>query len=389
MKATNTIHLNGKVYDAKTGMLLSEAKKIVEKATAVANTPVTLPKRATAKHRRGNGYIDGISRNPHATHKTVPHKQTVASTSQSHAPKPKSSSRKSPHSVHQINSIKRHISHSATLHRSSKKAPVLKSDTPSKLVSKKISHTPAPRMQRAHEIHRSSLISKFGPAQQAPKKPSAMAEAPEANLSLSHIASVAEQAKRTQGSNAIKHSLIAQSLEKAQQQSEQPSPKKPHKSKRSRSKGAKKIQFASLSVAVLVLAAYVTYLNVPALSMKVASSRAGFAATLPGQTPAGYRLQGPIAYSPGQVVINFGSNTDDRHFTIQQQPTTWDSDALKENYVAKNSTGEPNTYQDSGLTVYMFGAGDAAWVNDGKFYSIKSDNSQLDSRQILAIATSM
>lgn len=213
-----------------------------------------------------------------------------------------------------------------------------------------------------------------------------MAEAPEMGLSLSHIAAAAEKARKAHTANAVKHSLIAKSLEDANKQH---APQKPHKVKKTRSKAARRLQFTTIGVTALVLAAYVTYLNVPALSMKVASSRAGFAATLPGQTPSGYRLQGPIAYSPGQVVIKFGSNTDNRHFSIQQQPSTWDSEALKENYIAKNSSIEPTTYQDSGLTIFFYNGGDAAWVNDGKFYSLKSQNSQLDTAQVRAIATSM
>lgn len=145
----------------------------------------------------------------------------------------------------------------------------------------------------------------------------------------------------------------------------------------------------SAGLAAIVLLGYVTYLNVPSVSMKVASSRAGFSATLPSQTPAGYKMQGPIAYSPGQVVMKFGSNTDDRHFTVRQQPTSWDSEALKENFVAKESNAEPLTYNDRGLTIFLYNGGDAAWVDGGKFYSIKSENSQLDTNQVLDLATSM
>ena len=88
-------------------------------------------------------------------------------------------------------------------------------------------------------------------------------------------------------------------------------------------------------------------------------------------------------------MINFGSNTDDRHFTIQQQPSSWDSEALKENFVAKESNAEPLTYNDRGLTIYLYNGGDAAWVDGGRFYSIKAGNSQLDTNQILDLATSM
>lgn len=385
MKATNTIHINGKLYDARTGKLLSEAKKVVEKAAAVANTPVKLPKVTKSKTKRGNGFVDGISHNPNAKHRAKPHNSKKAAPAKTIS---KAQPKKATRPSHTVNSIKRHAAHSATLHRSAVKAPkITSSGSVTKSVGKKSAQAPSQRVERAQTIQRSTLISKFGSLQPAPKKPETMAEEPEMNLSLSRIAAAAEKARKAHTTNAVKNSLIAKSLEEANKQHQ--APKKPHKAKKKRSKATRKLQLSTIGVAALVLAAYVTYLNVPSLSMKVASSRAGFAATLPGQTPSGYRLQGPIAYSPGQVVIKFGSNTDDRHFSIQQQPTTWDSEALKENYVAKNSSTEPTTYQDSGLTIFFYGGGDAAWVNDGKFYSLKSQNSQLDTAQIRSIATSM
>jgi len=201
---------------------------------------------------------------------------------------------------------------------------------------------------------------------------------------MANIVHAAEKARSDSSSLNVKHQLIADSLAQANTQSQT----KKIKQKKAR-QNPKILHFAAGGLAALILGAYVTYLNVPAISMKVASSRAGFNATLPSQTPSGYGMRGPIAYSPGQVVINFGSNTDDRRFSVQQQPTTWDSAALKENYVAKNSSAEPLTYQDSGLTIYLYNSGDAAWVNDGKFYNVKTNNSQLDTKQILDIATSM
>jgi hypothetical protein len=122
--------------------------------------------------------------------------------------------------------------------------------------------------------------------------------------------------------------------------------------------------------------------------MKVAANRAGFAATMPSYQPSGYSLSGPIAYSPGQVTVNFASNSDDRKFSLRQQPTTWDSDALLENYVTKQSDNYL-TYQDQGLSIYIFDGTSAAWVNGQKMYIIDGSSSQLDTDQILKLATSI
>lgn len=392
MKANNTIHINGKLYDARTGKLLSDtnkpsAKKPPKKpATAAA----TSPKPAA---RQGSKFVDGFSRHPLAKAPSIKTpaatKKVVKANNVSSGTKAAStvSAVKKTHSPHTINPARRGAKRSATLHRTAVKAPLLAPETPalSKQVERKTAQTSVARAQHAKTVQRSSLISRFGSPQTPIKNTEPATQ--ESTLSLKNIAEAAEKARRAHSMHRVKNELIAKTLAEANAQATHR--KKVAKVNRATPKRPRGLQLATAGLAALVLAAYVAYLNVPALSMKVASSRAGFAATLPGQAPAGYSLQGPIAYSPGQVIINFGSHTDDRRFSIQQQPTTWDSEALKNNYVAKVSKTEPITYQDSGLTIYLYNEGDAAWVSDGKFYSIKAGNAQLDSRQILAIATSM
>lgn len=120
--------------------------------------------------------------------------------------------------------------------------------------------------------------------------------------------------------------------------------------------------------------------------MRVAAVRAGISANYPQYNPDGYHFSGPITYQPGEVNISFKSNTNPKGFVIKQKTSTWDSQAVLDNYVAKQ-TGTYLTYQERGLTVYSFG-NRAAWVNGGLLYTIDGD-APLSSDQLLHIATSM
>lgn len=140
------------------------------------------------------------------------------------------------------------------------------------------------------------------------------------------------------------------------------------------------------ALSVLLLVGYITYLNMPTISLRVAASRAGFAATMPAHQPSGYSLNGPVAYSPGQVTINFNSNTNDQTFSITERQTNWDAQALLDNHISKQ-TDNYLTYQEKGLVVYIY-EGKSAWVNGGVWYSIDGTAS-LSSEQILKLATSM
>ena len=138
---------------------------------------------------------------------------------------------------------------------------------------------------------------------------------------------------------------------------------------------------------VLLLAGYVTYLNLPNMALRVAASRAGFDASLPGYKPAGFSLDGPIAYSPGQITIQFSSNSDERTFTLAQRESTWDSQSLLDNYVVRENK-KYATFQEKGLTVYVYDNSNATWVDGGIWYTITGD-SLLSSEQLLKIAGSL
>lgn len=135
----------------------------------------------------------------------------------------------------------------------------------------------------------------------------------------------------------------------------------------------------------MVLGGYLTYLNLPSLSIRVAASQAGVDASYPTYQPSGYSFTGPVAFSPGEVRVNFASNTNDYDYSLVQRASSWDSQAVLDNYVTKE-TEQYATLQERGLTIYLM-ENKAAWVNGGVFYTIEGD-APLSSEQIQKIASS-
>ncbi len=140
------------------------------------------------------------------------------------------------------------------------------------------------------------------------------------------------------------------------------------------------------TLSLLILGGYLTFINLPNISMKVAATRAGINASFPNYKPDGYNLNGPITYSPGQVSVSYKSNTNDNNFKLTQKASNWDSQAVLDNYVSKQ-TSNYLTFQDHGLTIYTFD-NKAAWANGGMLYTVDG-TANLSSDQILRLATSM
>ena len=136
--------------------------------------------------------------------------------------------------------------------------------------------------------------------------------------------------------------------------------------------------------AVVIIAGFVGYLNMPKIEMRVASVRAGFSAQLPGYAPTGYALDGGVKAQHGVVATTYRSGSSS--YTLQQQASDWDSQTLYDNVVALSSEKQ-QTVSGQGRTVYIYG-NRVAWVNGGILYSMQT-NGDLNSKEILSIATSI
>lgn len=179
------------------------------------------------------------------------------------------------------------------------------------------------------------------------------------------------------------HEIKRYAIEKALQSA------KPAKTKRQSffKRHPRALSISTASLALVLLAGYLTYINLPSISVRVAAVQAGIAATYPSYQPSGYSLNGPVAYSDGQVSMKFAANVGTQNFTVNQVKSTWDSSALLDNYVQPESEGDYITYNDSGLTIYVYDT-NAAWVNGGILHTIQGD-APLTNDQIRHIATSM
>lgn len=145
---------------------------------------------------------------------------------------------------------------------------------------------------------------------------------------------------------------------------------------------------ASAAAAIVLFAGYLTYINIPNISVRVAAAQAGINAQMPEYQPDGYRFDGPPQYAQGQVTMRYASNTSAQGYSIMQKASDWDSQAVLDNYVLKNAGNNYSIHSIQGLTVYTF-KNKAAWVSGGMFNEIDYGESPLSFQQIENIAASM
>lgn len=135
---------------------------------------------------------------------------------------------------------------------------------------------------------------------------------------------------------------------------------------------------------VVVLGGFIFWQNRADVELQLAAARSGVPASMPAYKPNGFAIKG-LTYSPGTVTIGFYNGS--RSFDVVQKSSNWDSQTLLQNYVA--TSGEAyDAYQAAGRTVYVYGNGNATWVNGGIWYQV-NDNGTLSKDQIINLATSM
>jgi len=352
-----TIELNGKLYDASTGAMVQPA------ATQPTHVPVSTGK-----------VVDGFTRRLATNPVSKPHPSSA----------PHHTTRKPQHAQtlmrHVVQKPKAEpVSAPATLHVSTAKTskePLLP-PTAAQV-----------RQQRAAHVPKSSAISRFGSTQ---------TEAPTVSKKVEHLpvrahpespravappiaAQAPAQAGNTSFHKALEH---ADSHHQA-----------PLKAKKLRHRTAKKIgvstrtlSIASTALVVVLLTGFVAYQNSANIAMYLAANQAGFHGSVPGYTPGGFGMSGPIKATPGSITVSFQSRTDSRSYTVTQKPSNWTSDSLRFNFF--KATDSPTALLDKGKTIYFYDNGtSAAWVNGGVLYQI-TGNANLNSDQVVSIADSL
>lgn len=314
--------------------------------------------------------------------------------------KPQTTRRPAATAAHTIHS---HTQRSATLHRSvAAKHTTVRPD----ISAKKPSHSPVKPTQSITATRPATthpLVSKFGqPTSQQPavKKldattklitPKTVDIAPQAHPMTDKAAARKTTAAPVRATSAnlsarnIKSRALSDSLKKAPEHNTKHATKQHKTPKKSRFSRALSLSTASL--ALLILAGYFTYVNMPNISVRVAASQAGINATYPNYRPDGYNLSGPIAYNNGQVSMKFASTGGSQSYTITQSRSNWDSSAVQQNYAEAKWGNDVITVQANGLTIYKNGS-NAVWVNGGILYTISGD-APLSNEQTTTLATSM
>jgi hypothetical protein len=342
MATNKTITINGRAYDAVTGLPISE--RVYDQVSRVSSpAKKSAPAEEKAQPVTEKKPVPAVKR-PEATTATAVHSQTQRS---------------------------------KTLLRRSTKKPA----TPAK--------RPRPTSGRHMDMARSSKISKFAPHPVIAETPKPTVAAKPDKAPQVHPVAAKAVARTTAAKSVVAKPATSKQVKDAAIENALATPKAPEKKD---TKQQKKVQRRLIIVAsvilVIGLAFYAVYRFIPGVSVSIASTQAGVNASYPEFVPDGYSLDHPVTFSDGEVSLKFKSNSNDNSYTIKQTRSSWDSSAVLDNIVRPEAGENYITTKERGLTVYSYG-NNAAWVNGGLLYEISSANAPLSGEQIRHIATSL
>ena len=194
-----------------------------------------------------------------------------------------------------------------------------------------------------------------------------------------------QQAQQTQQVQQTSDTTFARAIKAAEQA---PKTKKSRPSKYKVHFGFKRVILALACAGAAVFAiVYFVNLNTPDISLRVAAIQNGIDATYPGYVPRDYSLS-DITSENGKITLNFKNATTGEAFTIMEEKSSWDSNALYTNFVKENYSDGHTVIREQGLTLYIDGS-NACWVNGGIVYKLKTISGSLTKKQIKTIATSL
>ncbi len=358
----NIVTVNGKTYDLKTGVLThdSNSQKII---TPVSNKTLEGFIRQTAPQKPQSAAAPLSKREVHGAHEVHGRRQKSKTLARSGVKKPKIpkpqsvTARLEPEPIEVI--------------------PSIKNDSAAK------------RANHAKNVPKSHLITKFHESTREPKIKKRTEEINVKPVPAEHVvhheSSVISESLTAPEptdffSTALSHASTYQQIK----------PKKLRRNQKVASRlgvSTKAVNIGASALLIVVLAGFITYQNMSSISMHMASARAGINATLPGYKPAGFAFNKQYKTSPGQVVLSYHSNSDDRNFNITQKVSDWNSQTLLDNFVATTDQSYQRINQPNGKTVYIYGDSNATWVDGGIWYKVDGD-SNLSTNQLLSLANS-
>ena len=152
--------------------------------------------------------------------------------------------------------------------------------------------------------------------------------------------------------------------------------------------GFKRILLALACASAAVFAiVYFVNLNAPNISLKVAAMQTGIEASYPSYVPRDFNLS-DITSENGKITLNFKNGSSGDAFSLIEEKSSWDSNALLNNFVKGEYGDNYTVIREQGITLYVGGDG-ASWVNGGIVYKLKTISGSLTKKQIKAIAVSL
>ena len=143
----------------------------------------------------------------------------------------------------------------------------------------------------------------------------------------------------------------------------------------------------SCTAAAVFAIVYFVNLSSPDVSLKVAAMQSGIEASYPSFTPRDYSLS-DITSESGKITLTFRDNTGSTSYTLTEEKSSWDSNALLTNFVKLEYGDEYTAVREQGLTLYIADKG-ATWVNGGILFKLKVNTGSLTKKQIKSIAVSL
>lgn len=364
----NIIELNGKRYDALTGTLLGASH-------ARVNAPLT----PTVPIKRR--VIDGFMRSTAPVPVLTQHNKPVIDPGLVvKKPSTPAGAHSRAHAVAKSADVHK-PQHAKTLMRRTVHKPVanrkpnIKAQIPAEIAPKTASaiavkHSVArvdPRRQaHAIAVAQHSAVRRFPAVQEIHAISGSLLQQPLSAVPVITVqpapVSVQHQASTIHLSATPKKDMFEAAIAHATSH-EQPAPK------RRRSHHRRLVNTMAGVGAFIVIGSFFAWLNMPAIQLHVASIQAGFKAEIPNYKPTGYAMQGGVQRFGNTVSMSFRSGSG--HYNLMQQPSDWTSQTLLENTLAL--TGDHQTLDVGGRTVYVYGNGNAVWVDGGVRYDLTGD----------------
>jgi hypothetical protein len=98
-------------------------------------------------------------------------------------------------------------------------------------------------------------------------------------------------------------------------------------------------------------------------------------------------LQGLVKEENGTITMNFVKDEESK-FTLIEKKSSWDSDAVLNNFVKDRWGDDYTVAKGQGLLVYISGS-NAVWVNGGVLYQVEDHGSNLTTDDLHDIAISL